>query len=280
MKKILPTLAITTCFAFQATAQNVGIGTNTPGYPLTVVAQGTKGIVQKDGVVEVGFYTSPTSAFLQTWSNHALNFTTGYAAAQMTLLPSGNFGIGTTAPSAKLDVNGTIRIRGGNPNAGDVLTATDANGNAQWLPPGGTKTLDISFASFLPANDNIGWLNSSNIGRYPANNITGIVNFEAPLLLPVGSKLISIDWFFIDNNAKTFEFCVYYDGNYETVNPGNGIVGVGCVFSTVNNALAQIATKSLNNHIMDNTPYFLRVSVTDWPNNGQMVIKGARVTYQ
>jgi len=278
MKKFMTFLIV--IVAVKASAQNVGIGTNTPAYPLTVVAQGTKGIVQKDGTVELGFYTSSNSAFLQTWSNHALNFATANGTAQMTLLPAGNFGIGTTAPSAKLDVNGVVRIRGGNPTAGDVLTATDANGNAEWIAPGGTKTLDISYASFLPASDNIGWASSSNIGRYPANAITGAVYFEAPLLLPVGTKLISIDWFFIDNNIQTFDFCVYYDANYETANPANGVTAVGCVFSTVNNALAQTATRALNNHIMDNTPYFLRASVTNWPNNGQMVLKGARVTYQ
>lgn len=44
-----------------------------------------------------------------------------------------NVGIGTTAPTAPLDVNGAVRIRGGAPAAGRVLTS-DANGNASWAP--------------------------------------------------------------------------------------------------------------------------------------------------
>ncbi|HSK12486.1 MAG TPA: hypothetical protein VK907_04675 [Phnomibacter sp.] len=42
-----------------------------------------------------------------------------------------NVGIGTNSPTSTLDVNGTIRIRGGSPGAGKVLTS-DANGNASW----------------------------------------------------------------------------------------------------------------------------------------------------
>jgi hypothetical protein len=51
---------------------------------------------------------------------------------------SGNAGIGVTAPSAKLDVNGQIKIRGGSPGAGKVLTS-DAAGLAAWTAPGELK---------------------------------------------------------------------------------------------------------------------------------------------
>jgi hypothetical protein len=46
----------------------------------------------------------------------------------------GNVGIGTDLPSEKLDVNGNVRIRGGNPAQGKVLTS-DENGTASWQTP-------------------------------------------------------------------------------------------------------------------------------------------------
>jgi len=43
----------------------------------------------------------------------------------------GNVGIGTAEPTQKLDVEGQIRLRGGNPGKGKVLTS-DESGNASW----------------------------------------------------------------------------------------------------------------------------------------------------
>jgi hypothetical protein len=127
--------------------QNVGIGTNTPTYPLTVIAPpGGKGIVQKTGDVEVGFYTVSTQAYIQTWSNHPLYFSTNNGAPQMILNTQGNLGIGTPAPSTRLDVNGQLRIRGGDPAAGKVLTS-DANGLATWQAAQSIKTTQTTLST-------------------------------------------------------------------------------------------------------------------------------------
>lgn len=45
-----------------------------------------------------------------------------------------NVGIGTTSPAATLDVNGQVKIAGGSPGAGKVLTS-DATGLATWESP-------------------------------------------------------------------------------------------------------------------------------------------------
>jgi hypothetical protein len=46
----------------------------------------------------------------------------------------GNMGIGTANPTAKLEVNGQVKITGGTPGAGKVLTS-DENGLATWQTP-------------------------------------------------------------------------------------------------------------------------------------------------
>jgi hypothetical protein len=46
---------------------------------------------------------------------------------------NGNVGIGTTVPSAKFEVNGQVKITGGTPAAGEVLTS-NASGLATWEP--------------------------------------------------------------------------------------------------------------------------------------------------
>lgn len=76
---------------------------------------------------------------------------------------SGNIGIGTLSPSALLDVNGQVRIQGGVPGAGKVLTS-DATGLATWQTPA------ASGVGIWTVNGNhISNSNSGNVGIGIAN---------------------------------------------------------------------------------------------------------------
>jgi hypothetical protein len=58
------------------------------------------------------------------------------ASPALTVHSSSNVGIGTTIPVAKLEVAGQVKITGGAPGAGKVLTS-DAAGLATWQTPSG-----------------------------------------------------------------------------------------------------------------------------------------------
>ncbi len=112
MKKLSAIFTGILYFSLQVFSQNVGIGTTTPSELFTVKTNG-KGITQEspDGSVKVGFYTSNLGAYLQTNTNHPLNFATNNGFPQMTLTQNGNFGIGVSAPAFLVDVAGRIRLQ-------------------------------------------------------------------------------------------------------------------------------------------------------------------------
>jgi hypothetical protein len=100
-----------------------------------------------------------------------------------------NVGIGTTSPGAKLDVNGTIKITGGTPGAGKVLTS-DATGLASWtMPLTGTVTsvgitapasgITVASGSPVTTSGNIILLLANDLSAVESLSTTGLAKRTA-----------------------------------------------------------------------------------------------------
>lgn len=116
---------------------NIGFGVNAPEEKLEVAGAIKIGnnidATPADGTIR---YT-PANGFeirhANTWTaiKNFWNTNNGIDAYN---LNSGNVGIGTSTPGAKLEVAGQVKITGGIPGTGKVLTS-DANGLASWQTP-------------------------------------------------------------------------------------------------------------------------------------------------
>jgi ribosomal protein S6E (S10) len=82
-------------------------------------------------------------------------------ANAVTVLKNGNFGIGSTNPSTKLEVAGQVKITGGNPGAGKVLTS-DAGGLASWQ--NSPEGLTLPFSGVCSSDDAAFSINQSGTG--------------------------------------------------------------------------------------------------------------------
>lgn len=131
-------------------AQNVGIGAPVPNMKLHVTATNDTALLQLENTTTMALNTNLGLYFKNgSWFSGAIKTIGGtastarmgfytYAAIEqngmrehMTILDAGNIGINTITPTQTLDVNGVIRIRGGSPGVGKVLTST-ADGSATW----------------------------------------------------------------------------------------------------------------------------------------------------
>ncbi len=140
---------------------DVGIGTNNPQSRLSVqTINFSYGLTHTNGTVTVGTYVDPTAGWFGTRSNHPLNFFTNGRLAQMTLMPTGNFGIGTVNPQQLLHVSSAsgnaaalvqtptnafaqLQLKSGATNICTVGTQDNFAGNALLFRYGSTDLMTI-----------------------------------------------------------------------------------------------------------------------------------------
>jgi hypothetical protein len=202
---------------------NVGIGTTTPTSAKLVLG-GTPGAIgldlatsdqyaelrvlrnslnsgDKDMYIGLG---SGVNSSLRLFSNNG----------ETMRIANGNVGIGTTTPGAKLDVNGQVRISGGAPGAGKVLTS-DATGLATWeAAPNSTKV----YFSAINSNNNTAlpaW------GTNKSNNLldTKVGNSNIIVVQQTGLYLISCS---ATLNSTDFQFNLFVNNTLRFGTNGSG----------------------------------------------------------
>lgn len=117
--------------------------------------------------------------------------------AQFVVLQNGNFGIGTTTPAAKLEVAGTVKITGGTPGVGKVLTS-DATGLASWVTPAAGNVGTVT--SVTSANADITVATTTSTPVLTLNSGTGANQI---LKLDGSSKIPAVDGSLITNLDPT-----------------------------------------------------------------------------
>ncbi len=146
---------------------NVGIGTNSPSFPIDVRGSGGErlraystdsyyaGYLAKNNTRE--FFMGVQGAFETNDASSGFHIYDNTAGQQRLVIDKdGDVGINQTNPNARLHVNGDVRIVDGTQGVGKVLTS-DASGFASW------QILDINDGDADPLNEiNIGMSFSAN----------------------------------------------------------------------------------------------------------------------
>ena len=146
---------------------NIGGGSNASGQVAFGNATGNQGLIQYSASGNTAF------SFDNSWDNAAAvtqfrSRTSGTPVAQMTLLGSGNVGIGNTAPATKLHISSGTMLSDGDTigfraaplaaqtiSAGNTITANSC-GAAKLINAGGAVTTDTTNTFTAPAASNAG----------------------------------------------------------------------------------------------------------------------------
>jgi hypothetical protein len=144
----------------------LGIGTPRPSNPLTIEsAAGTYLNVrstQGGGPFEVLVGVDPTGGIVSTMTNHDLQLRAGRNDNKLVIKASGNVGIGTNDPGAKLEINdGDLLFKARSEDPGDIIFQSSGGGQKGriWSNPTAGAGL------FLSSGDNNPDITIDSIGR-------------------------------------------------------------------------------------------------------------------
>lgn len=143
---------------------NVGIGTISPAYKLTVNTSNENHFRLENGT-EAAFLRLNDDGNLNLWvhGEDDLIFTrgTGLGTESMRINSNGNVGIGTTSPSAKLEVNGNTLTNGLTSKSSIQIYSTEAGNTDRRLT---INTIDSDNTYFYNIDDGSATFHTINLG--------------------------------------------------------------------------------------------------------------------
>ncbi|HRH68314.1 MAG TPA: hypothetical protein PLB89_02290 [Flavobacteriales bacterium] len=193
-------------------ATAIGAGNTASGDYSLALGEGTTAPSKRETVLGSFNNTAGYSGDATSWEPTDRLLTVGNGSSYgdpsnaLVILKNGNTGIGTDQPTSALDIDGAVRIRGGSPGAGKVLTSA-ADGSATWQVPTSSSPFQV-----VVTNETLS-----------CTDPPCVFNNTIMATCPTGYVRVSALDLYIDDG--------FYTGDLDVVQPGDDLRSIGVNYS-------------------------------------------------